>query len=81
MKKTIIHQKFDKDKITLEQATKYHRLLTSVLPEDYITITTPTDISKIDGDGIVITIDAKEYTANELLEIIEKAWQYDELNK
>lgn len=77
----IIHQKFDMDKIKFKQVSKLHDMLKSALPQDYIIITSPTDISKIDGDDIVITIDTREYTINELMEIIEKSWMYDELNK
>lgn len=79
-KRNIIHQKFDPDKFNYEQVARFHNMLKSTLPNDYILITTPTEISKIDGNDTVITIDAKEYTTNELMAIIEKAWQYDELN-
>ena len=80
-KKTIIHQKYDKKTITYEELARSHNMIKNALPEDYILITTPTEISKIEGDDLIVTIDAKKYSTNELLDIIEKAWQYDELNK
>ena len=49
------------------------------LNDEYLLVTTPTDLSVIDGDQIVITIDTKPYTGSELLEIIEKAAIYDDL--
>lgn len=81
MKKTIIHQKYELGKISFDKLSKLHDMIKSTLSDDYIVITTPTDISKIDGETIVITIDAKGYTTNELIEIIEKANMYDGLNK
>ena len=79
--KTIIHQKYDMEKITSERVKQMHDMLKATLPEDYIVISTPTDITEVKGNDTIITIDAKPYTTGELMEIIEKAWKYDELNK
>jgi len=49
--------------------------------EHYLVITTPSDLSCVDGDSKIIQIKAKEYSANELLEAIEKANMYDGLCK
>lgn len=68
----IIHQKYDITKLPQEQIVQCHNTVKSILSKDYMLITTPTDISKIDGDDIIIVIDTKEYTADELLDIIER---------
>lgn len=39
----------------------------------YIVLCTPFDCECVDGDAKVITIDCKEYSYNELKEIIERA--------
>lgn len=71
--KVIIHQKYDVDKILPRELSELHNMLVETLPKDYIVISTPTDVQKLDGDDIVI------YTYNELVDVIEKAWAYDEL--
>jgi hypothetical protein len=80
--KTIIHQRIPVEDgqilMTWDLVSKLHEVIRSQLPEDYIVITTPTDLSVIDGDTKIIRIDAKEYTTTELLDIIEKANNYDE---
>jgi len=58
-----------------------HDSIKDVLPKDYILITSPTDIAKIDGDLKIINIDCKEYSYNELIKIIEKAEMYNGLCK
>ena len=75
--KGIIHQKILPG-TTLEQAYDLHNVVRNIL-SDYTVITTPTEINSIEGDVKIIKIDAKEYSYNELQEIIEKAWQYDDL--
>ena len=77
----IIHQKYDMHKLTIEQVASLHKMLKETFPESYLIISTPTDITQIDGDDTIITIDTTQYTANELLEIIEKSQMYDGLNK
>lgn len=42
-------------------------------------MTTPTDLEVLEDDQIIIMIDAKKYTTQELLDIIEKAAMYDGL--
>jgi hypothetical protein len=81
--KKILHQKYKKYDLDYSEVIKIHMHIKEVvekeLNDEYLLITTPTDLSVIDGDQIVITIDAKPYTSDELLEIIEKAAQYDDL--
>ena len=57
--------------ITRKEVQDMHNGIKSVLPEDYIVISTPTDISVVDGDAKIITIDAKEYSYDELKIIID----------
>lgn len=54
---------------------------TKQLDEPYIVITTYTDLTCINDTDTVLTIDAKNYTYQELNEIIEKANMYDGLTK
>lgn len=77
----IIHQKYDMDKLTVEQVSRMHKMLKETFPENYLIISTPTDITQIEGNDIIVTIDTTLYTAKELLEIIEKSQMYDGLNK
>ena len=51
------------------------------LDEHYIVITTYTDLTCLNDTDTVLTIDAKNYTYQELNEIIEKANMYDGLTK
>jgi len=59
----------------------HHKSIKNVLPSDYILITSPFDLQSITNDTVVITIDSKEYTYDELMQIIEKAEMYDDLCK
>jgi hypothetical protein len=86
MSKTIIHSKFPIDDfgrslIPLNQVARYVENIQSILPNDCVLITTPFDTTKIDGDTIIINIDCKGYSYNELMDIIEKAQMYDGLCK
>lgn len=51
------------------------------IDSEYIVLTTPTELSVVDGDAKIVMISAKEYSYNELKEIIEKANKYDDLCK
>lgn len=85
MNKTIIHQRIPTEDgqilMSWDVTSNLHEVVRNQLPEDYIVITTPTDLSVVDGNVKIIRIDAKEYTTNELLEIIEKSNYYDNLSK
>jgi len=86
MSKTIIHSKIPTDDrgnslIPMAQIARCIDNMRSVLGNDYVIIATPFDTNKIDGDTILINIDCKEYSCNELMEIIEKAKMYDGLCK
>ena len=65
-------------------AINIHKNIQSILdeecPEDnYVVITTPTELSSIDGNTKIICIGARSYSSDELLEAVEKASIYDEL--
>lgn len=82
----ILHQKIPVDGkgrylLGCDEIAKIHNSLRNALPEDCIVVTTPTELTKIDGEFKVIQIDCKEYSYNELVEIIEKAKMYDGLCK
>jgi secreted Zn-dependent insulinase-like peptidase len=82
--KKILHQKFVIGELTREQQHNLHEHLKIAVDSnelEYIVITTPTDLSVLEDDQAVISIDAKDYTLQELLEAIEKAAQYDDLCK
>jgi len=73
--KTIIHQRIPNNggsmAISQKDAWDLHKELKAALPEAYIVISTPTDISVIAGDAKIIQIDAKKYSYNELKDIID----------
>jgi len=82
----ILHQKIPinsngENLLKLKEIARIHESIKNVLPKDYILITSPTDIIKIDGDLKIINIDCKEYSYNELIEIIEKSEMYNGLCK
>lgn len=47
--------------------------------EKYYLISTTTEVTQVDGDAIIIQIDAKSYSYNGLKDIIEKSAMYDDL--
>jgi len=49
--------------------------------EKYYLISTPTEITKIDGNAKIIQIESKKYSYNELIATIEKSDMYDSLCK
>jgi len=73
--KVIIHQKIPTKNgygiLPQKTINDLHQYLRDALPEDYIIISTPTDISVIDGSTKIITIDSKEYSYDELKNIID----------
>jgi hypothetical protein len=84
--KNILFQKIPMDEngypiISLDNVSRIHEMVERSLPEDYVLITSPLELSKIDGNVKIIHIDCKEYSYNELKEIIEKADMYDGLCK
>jgi len=86
MSKTIIHSKIPTDTngnylLSAKQIADYADRASDILGDDYIFIVTPFEMNKIDGDDMLINIDCKEYSYNELMEIIEKAKMYDGLCK
>lgn len=69
--KNIVHQKIDLSEVSFDDATQVHEAVKEMLPNDYILITTSTDIEKVDGDFNFIKIGSKSYSYSELIEIIE----------
>ena len=71
--------------ITYETINQYHRwvkeLVHEELNDEYLVVTTPTDLEVLNESDVIIKIDAKTYTTKELLETIEKAANYDDLCK
>ena len=74
-KKTIIHQKIPTKNgcgvLPQKTVNDLHQYLRNALPEDYIVVSTSTDISVVAGDAKIIAIDAKEYSYDELKRIID----------
>ena len=74
-KKTIIHNRIPIESVRSALTTKtvqdIHNSIKNLLGDDYTVITTPTELSVVDGDAVIITIDCKEYSYNELKAIIE----------
>jgi len=80
--KKILHNKIPNDiNITYEQINRWHTNTKNLLGDEYILITSPFDLNCVDGDIKLIKIDAKEYSFNELMDVIEKASMYDGLCK
>ena len=70
--------------IKLRDVEIIHNSIRSILDDndmDCVLITSPLELTAITGDQKIITIDCKEYSYNELQDVLEKAWMYDDLNK
>lgn len=69
--------------LSLSEVDKIHNYIkNSILKDsDYILITSPMNIAKVDGDIKIIHINCKEYSYDELKDIIEKAEMYEGLCK
>ncbi len=79
--KTIIHNKIETPiRFSPDSVNGIHQNLKRWLGDEYIVVTTPTDLSVIDGDSKIIKIDCKEYSYNELIESIEKAEELEAQN-
>jgi len=84
--KKIIHSKVQMNEngnsiMTQEMIQNTHDYIQETLGDDYVVITTPTELNIIDGDTKIITIDCKDYSYNELIDIINKAGSCDGLCK
>lgn len=55
-----------------EEVEDIHNMIKNNLGDDYTVITSPMDITLVEGDDIIIRIDCKDYTFNELMDIIGK---------
>jgi len=75
----IIHFKVDPLKDNVETINRFWEVIKNYLGDEYKIIVTPFDATKIDGDFKIINLDFKEYSYNELMDVIEKASIYDNL--
>lgn len=55
-----------------EEIEDIHNMINNRLGDEYTVITSPTDITLVEGDDVIIRIDCKDYTFNELMDIIGK---------
>lgn len=53
-------------------AAAFFESIKNSIPKNYSLIISPYDIERISGDAKIITIDCKEYSYNELKEMINK---------
>jgi hypothetical protein len=86
MENKIIHMKIPLDSdgnISIKYNTMqmFYNAVKEALPKDYIIVATPFDTTSISGSDLLITIDSKEYSYNELKDIIEKSEMYNGLCK
>lgn len=76
MKKIILNKvPFDEYGASLfsqEELQGIHNTIKDSLGDDYTVITSPTDVTLVESDDIIIRIDCKDYTFNELMDIIGK---------
>ena len=77
--KKIIVQEFDYEKTSMEMARSFHFNTKGALTDDYILITTPFKTYMANPKDKLIYIQDHSYSADELLEVIEKAAMYDGL--
>lgn len=54
----------------------WHENAKKLLGDQCILITSPYELSSVDGNDKIIKIDAREYSYNELMDAIEKAEKY-----
>ncbi len=80
MKKIIYHKiphnEDGKFLVSIADAHKYHEIIQNILSKnnmdnDYVVITGIGDMNILDENGKIINIDSKEYSYNELKEILE----------
>jgi hypothetical protein len=82
----ILHNKVELDDMgccTLEDDSicQIHDMIKTIVGDEYTVITSPMDINLIDSDDVIIRIDCKEYTYNELIKIIKSNNQTEFGNK
>ena len=66
--------------IPIKSVSEIHNYIMEIvkqLDDNYVVITSSTEISCLNDNDVVISIDAKDYTYNELKEIIENANNYN----
>ena len=77
MSKTIIHQKLPttehgSNTMPYKTIKSLHDNVQNIVGEDYIVITTPTELNVLDGDAKIFMIEAKYYSYNELKEMMDR---------
>lgn len=81
MKKEIICVKFRKD-IPFKEADDFFKDINNRLKKDYYVVGVfgnTVNIDSISKDAKILYIDGKQYSTEELLDIIDKASRYDDL--
>lgn len=79
--KEIVCVKF-KDDVTFEEAEDFFKNISNKLKEDYYVVgvfENLVNVEAISKDAKILYIDGKQYSTEELLEAIDKAWKYDVL--
>ena len=79
--KEIVCVKF-KDDVTFEEAENFFKNISNKLKEDYHVVgvfENLVNVEAISKDAKILYIDGKQYSTEELLEAIDKAWKYDDL--
>lgn len=71
MSKKIIHNKFPIGELSFEEIEDIHNTLQNGLGADYLVISTPTDISILEGDDILIKFEGSSYSVSEIIQAIE----------
>ncbi len=66
----ILHNKYNKYELTTDDVLRVHKMLETAVGDEYKILTTPTDLTLVDGDDVLIVIDTKNYTYNEIIQLI-----------
>lgn len=81
MKKDIVCVKFKED-VSIEEAEGFYKSIHNKIKEDYHVIGVFdrfVEVDSISKDTKILHIDGKQYSTEELLEVIDKATRYDDL--
>ena len=79
--KEIVCVKFKED-VTFEEADDFFKNIHNKLKEDYHVVgifENLVSVEAISKDAKILYIDGKQYSTEELLDVIDKAWKYDDL--
>ena len=81
MKKDIVCVKF-KNGVYPDEAESFFNNINNKLKDDYYVIGVYEDfvnVESISKDAKILYVDGKQYSTEELLEVIDKAWRYDDI--